>query len=86
MVADRTLVVTDAAATVVERILRRSIAADATEIRRLTTLGSAYFDRPAGRDVDRELAAAKLQREVAEDLLRQLGGPSPTGSGEPMRP
>lgn len=69
---DRTLVVTAEAAAVVERILRRSIAADATEIRRLTTLGTAYFDRPAGRDVDRELEAAKRQRDVAEDLLAQL--------------
>ncbi|MBI3745189.1 MAG: hypothetical protein HY264_01430 [Chloroflexi bacterium] len=71
--ADRTLVVTEEAVAVIDRILRRSIAADAIEIRRLTTLGSAYFDRPAGRDVDRELTATKLQREVAEDLLRQLG-------------
>ena len=72
--ADRTLIVTEEAAVIAERILRRSIAADATEIRRLTTLGSAYFDRPAGRDVDRDLDAAKRQRDVAEELLRQLIG------------
>ena len=72
--ADRTLVVTDEVAAVVERILRRSIAADATEIRRLVTLGTAYHDRPAGRDVDRELEAGRRHRDVAEDLLRQLTG------------
>jgi hypothetical protein len=71
-VADRTLVFPDESADAVERILRRSIAADSAEIRRLTTLATAYFDRPAGRDVDAELAAAKAQRDVAEALLGQL--------------
>ena len=71
--ADRRLVVPDESAATLERILRRSIAADAAEIRRLTTLATAYFDRPAGRDVDPELAAARARRDVAEALLAQLG-------------
>ena len=76
---ERTLIVATDVVAVVERILRRSIAADATEIRRLTTLGTAYYDRPAGRDVDRELEAAKRQRDVAARLLGQLMG-SDTGT------
>ena len=72
--ADRMLTVTVEDVVVLERILRRSIAADATEIRRLTTLGSAYFDRPAGRNVDSELAAARRQHDVAAALLGQLTG------------
>jgi hypothetical protein len=75
-VPDRTLVIPDESVATVERILRRSIAADATEIRRLTTLATAYFDRPAGRDVDAQLGAAKSQRDVAEALLGQLA-PNP---------
>ena len=72
--ADATLVVPEDRLAALERILRRSIAADAAEIRRLNTLGTAYFDRPAGRDVDAELAAARLRHALAEELLRQLLG------------
>jgi hypothetical protein len=71
-VTDRTLVISDDKVAVVERILLRSIASDTTEIRRLTFLGSAYHDRPAGQNVDRELTAARSQRDVAQELLGQL--------------
>ena len=72
MTTDRTLVIPAGQAATVERILRQSIATDAAEIRRLSFLGTAYHDRPAGRDVDPELEAAKRRREVAELLLAQL--------------
>jgi len=72
MTTDRTLVIPADQAATVERILRHSIATDAAEIRRLSFLGTAYHDRPAGRDVDPELEAAKRRREVAEFLLAQL--------------
>jgi hypothetical protein len=71
-VADLTLVVADENVDVVVRILHRSIALDTTEIRRLTFLGSAYHDRPAGQNVDSELTAARRQRDVAQELLGQL--------------
>ena len=72
MTTDQTLVIPADQAATVERILRHSIATDAAEIRRLSFLGTAYHDRPAGRDVDPELEAAKRRREVAEFLLAQL--------------
>jgi hypothetical protein len=72
MTATRTLVVPAERVPAVARILRRSIATDTAEVRRLTMLGTAYHDRPAGSNVDAELAQAKRQLEAAEDLLAQL--------------
>jgi hypothetical protein len=72
MTGDRTLIVSADRIAEVARILRRSIASDTAEVRRLTILGTAYFDRPAGSNVDRELELAKRQRDAAEDLLEQL--------------
>jgi len=72
MTEDRTLVVTADRVAAVARLLRRSIATDTAEVRRLTILATTYFDRPAGSNVDAELQQAKRQRDAAEDLLQQL--------------
>jgi len=72
MTTDRTLTIAADQVATVARILRHSIATDAAEIRRLSILGTAYHDRPAGRDVEPELDAARRRREVAEAMLAQL--------------
>ena len=72
MSQERTLVVPADRVAVVARLLRRSISADTAEVRRLTMLATAYFDRPAGSNVDAELEQVKRQRDAAEDLLAQL--------------
>ena len=72
MTAARSLVVPAERVAAVARILRRSIATDTAEVRRLTMLGTVYHDRPAGSNVDRELDDAKGRLEAAEDLLAQL--------------
>ena len=72
MSTDRTLVVPGDRVEAVARILRRSIATDTAELRRLTMLGTVYHDRPAGSNVDPELDRARRQREAAEELLAQL--------------
>lgn len=72
MATERTLRIPPGRVEAVARILRRSVATDTAEVRRLTVLGTAYHDRPAGRDVDAELEQAKRLRDVAEDLLAQL--------------
>jgi hypothetical protein len=72
MTADRTLIVPADRVEAVARLLRRSIATDLAEVRRLTMLGTVYQDRPAGSHVDLELDQARRQREAAEDLLAQL--------------
>jgi hypothetical protein len=72
MAENRTLVVPAARVDAVARILRRSIATDTAEVRRLMVLGTAYHDRPAGSGVDAELELAKRLRDAAEDLLAQL--------------
>lgn len=69
---NRTLTIAADQVAVVARLLRRSIATDAAEIRRLSILGTAYHDRPAGHDVDPELEAARRQKAAAETLLAQL--------------
>jgi hypothetical protein len=72
MTDDRTLRVPADRVETVARVLRRSIANDAAEVRRLTILGTAYFDRPAGSNVDAQLEQAKRQRDAAQELLDQL--------------
>ena len=72
MTATRTLVVPAEQTAAVARILHRSIATDTAEVRRLTMLGTAYHDRPAGSNVDRELIEARARLGAAEDLLAQL--------------
>jgi hypothetical protein len=72
MTADRNLTVPADRVEAVARILRRSIATDSAEVRRLTMLGTAYHDRPAGSNVDPELEQARRQRDAAEELLAQL--------------
>ena len=72
MSAERTLVIPADRVGVVARLLRRSIATDTAEVRRLTMLATVYFDRPAGSNVDAELDQAKRQRDAAEALLEQL--------------
>jgi len=69
---DRTITIHGIEVEALARILRRSIATDTAEVRRLTILGTAYHDRPAGSDVDAELRQATQQREVAEELLARL--------------
>ena len=72
MATDRTLVIPAARLETVVRILRRSIATDTAEVRRLSILGTAYHDRPAGSSVDAELEQVRRMRDTAEDLLAQL--------------
>ena len=72
MTDHRMLLVPSNRVAAVARLLHRSVATDTTEIRRLTTLATAYFDRPAGRSVDAELQLANQQRDAATELLEQL--------------
>ncbi|TAK02392.1 MAG: hypothetical protein EPO36_02275 [Chloroflexota bacterium] len=72
MTDDRTITIPGTEVEALARILRRSIATDTAEVRRLTMLGTAYHDRPAGSDVDAELRQARDQRNVAEALLARL--------------
>jgi hypothetical protein len=69
---DRTITIPGAEVDTLARILRRSIATDTADVRRLTMLGTAYHDRPAGSNVDPELEQARRQRDAAEELLAQL--------------
>ena len=72
MTDDRTLTVPAERVEDVARLLRRSLATDIAEVRRLTILATTYFDRPAGSNVDAQLEQVKRQRDAAEDLLAQL--------------
>jgi hypothetical protein len=72
MTPDRTLTVPADRVEAVARLLRRSIATDVAEIRRLRMLGTVYHDRPTGSHVDPEIEQARRQRDAAEELLAQL--------------
>lgn len=72
MKPDRTLVIPADRVQDLARILRRAIATETAEIRRLSMLATAYHDRPAGSDVDAQLAQARRQRETAEVILAGL--------------
>ena len=72
MTDDRTLLVPAERVEAVARLLRRSLATDTAEVRRLTILATTYFDRPAGSNVDAQLEQVKRQRDAAADLLEQL--------------
>jgi hypothetical protein len=72
MTAARVLIVPADRVEAVVRLVRRSIATDVAEVRRLTMLRTVYHDRPAGSHADPELEQAGRQRDAAEELLAQL--------------
>jgi len=53
-------------------LLRRSIAEDQSEIKRLNMLATAYSDRSTGESASNQLAAVRARQALANDLLFQI--------------